>query len=150
MAFTVDIDVPTKKDAGSGIRKAQRKRLEQAMDKGFAFSQEVVPQDRGAGGGLMGSGFEPTWVNEETIVWGYRANHALPMEYGTVPFHPPIQPLLEWSERKTGDKSLGFYVALHKIPTEGIDAQPYARPGAEATKKWLRSRGFGKYLEDEL
>lgn len=147
MAFTIDLDVDISKDAGSGIRKAQRKRLEDAMDKGFAKSQELVPQDRGT---LLQSGFPPEWVNSETLQWGYRANHALPMERGTVPFYPPIQPLLEWSERVSGGTGLGWYVARHKIPEEGIDAQPYAGPGADAAAKWLKARGIDKYLDDQL
>jgi hypothetical protein len=117
------------------------------MTKGFAVSLEHVPEDEG---GLRHSGFEPTWRSDGRIEFGFRSDHALPIEKGTQPFHPPLQPLLDWSERKTGDKGLGFYVALHKIPTEGITAQPYAEPGAEAAKQWLKSRGFSTYLDKEL
>jgi hypothetical protein len=72
------------------------------------------------------------------------------MEFGTEPYYPPLQPLLEWSERVTGGKGLGYYVAREKIPNEGIDAHPYARPGAEKTKQYLKGNSFGEYLDNEL
>lgn len=147
MPINIELDETVSKDASSAIRRAQRQRMEDAMDKGFAVSQEHVPEDRGT---LRQSGFEPTWTKEGHIQWGYRAGHAMPMETGTQPFTPPLEPILEWSERVTGDKGLGYYVANVKIPKEGVDAQPYAKPGAEATKRWLKGNKFGDYLDDEL
>jgi hypothetical protein len=137
----------TSKGASEKIRTAQRQRVKDAMDAGFARSQELVPQDRGT---LLQSGFPPEWDNAGTLRWGYAAAHAWPMEKGTEPFQPPVQPLLEWSERVTGDQGLGWYVATEKIPTEGIDAQPYAQPGADKTRKWLESNSFADYLDREL
>lgn len=147
MPINIELDETVSKDASSAIRRAQRQRLEDAMGKGFAVSQERVPSDEGT---LRKQLFDPTWRKDGSIVYGNTANHAAPIEFGTAPFQPPIKPLLEWSERVTGDKGLGFYVALHKIPTEGIDSQPYMRPGLEATKRWLKGNDFGKYLDNEL
>lgn len=147
MVLNFKTDVTVSKDASGAIRAAQKHRLKDAMDVGFAHSQELVPQDRGT---LLQSGFPPEEDNAGNLRWGYRANHAWPMEKGTEPFQPPIQPLLEWSERVTGNQGLGWYVATEKIPNEGIDAQPYAQPGVEKTKQWLNSRGFREYLENEL
>jgi len=147
MVLSLNIDHTISKHASESIHTAQKKRLKDGMDKGFAVSQDRAPEDRGT---LRQSGYQPTWKNDGSIEWGYRANHAMPMEKGTQPFQPPLQPLLEWSERVTGDKGLGFYVALHKIPESGIDAQPFAAPGAEATKDFLSSNSFKRYLDREL
>jgi len=72
------------------------------------------------------------------------------MEEGTDPFYPPVKPLIEWSERVTGDPGLGYYVAKHKIPTEGIDAQPYLEPGAEAAVDWFNRNSVSSYIEGEF
>lgn len=145
----LDIELEESKveNVGRKVERAQKKRVKDAGDKGFAFSQEVVPEDRGT---LRQSGFPPEWEDSETLRWGYTASHAKPQEFGTVPFQPPLQPLLEWSERVTGDKGLGYYVALEKIPTEGIDAQPYARPGRNVMKRYLKSHSHEEYLRKEL
>lgn len=146
MALEINLETDVRKDASGAISRAQKTRLQDAMDKGFSVSQENVPEDRGT---LRQSGFPPTW-DGNVLRFGYRANHAAPMEFGTEPFQPPLEPLLEWSERVTGDTGLGYYVALEKIPSEGIGAQPYMRPAAKAAKRWLQSRDFGTYFEDEL
>lgn len=149
VVLSINIDVPTKKNASEAIRKAQRQRMEDAMAKGFATSQELVPEDRGAGGGLRGSGFEPTWNADGSIQYGYRAAHAAPIEEGTQPFWAPIQPLIEWADRVVGDPGFGYYVQW-KIAQEGIAAQPYLEPSAKEVERWLNSRSFGDYLSDEL
>lgn len=141
----VEIDLE-QKDASGAVDRGTRRLMEDAMDTGFALSQELVPEDRGT---LRQSGYQPTW-DGDTLHWGYRAGHAWPMEEGTAPFYPPLQPLLEWAQRVSGDIGLGFYVARHKIPEEGIDAQPYAGPGAEKARQYLQSRGFEDYINDEL
>jgi len=142
----INIDVPIRKDASKAIREGQKQRLKDSADYGFAHSQERVPEDRGT---LSRSGFTPEWVGGG-IQWGYTASHALPMEKGTQPFQPPIEPLLEWSERVSGGTGLGWYVATVKIPEEGIDAQPYAKPGAEKQKQWLKTHDLGEYIDNEL
>jgi hypothetical protein len=146
MVLNFDVSVEMDADVSGGVERAQKARLEDAMDKGFAVSQEKVPVDRGT---LKQSGYPPTW-NGQTLEWGYAAAHALPMEEGTQPYYPPLQPLLEWSKRVSGGLGLGFYVARHKIPTEGIDSTPYAKPGAEAAKRYLKNNQLGKYLEREI
>lgn len=143
--ISVDVDVTIDKDASGGIKRAQRNRLEDGMDLIFANSQELVPEDRGT---LRQSGFQPVWENGK-LKTGYRAQHALPMEYGTQPFWAPIEPLKEWAERVVGDAGFGYYVQ-QKIAEEGIDAQPYMRPSVEKGKQWFRSNSFGKYLDREL
>jgi hypothetical protein len=120
------------------VLQAHRERLEQAGELGFAISQNEVPVDRGT---LKQSGFPPEF-REDDLVFGYTADYAEPMEKGTDPFQPPIQPLLEWSQRVNGDTGLGYYVATQKIPEEGIDAQPYLAPAAERMQTWLDNNGL--------
>jgi len=120
------------------IMQAHRERLEQAGELGFAISQNEVPVDRGT---LKQSGFPPEF-REDDLVFGYTADYAEPMEEGTDPFQPPIQPLLEWSQRVSGDTGLGYYVATQKIPEEGIDSQPYLAPAAERMRTWLDNNGL--------
>lgn len=143
--INVSTDRTISKNASSGVKRAHRKRMEDAADRGFAESQEKAPVDRGT---LLQSGYTPTW-DGETLHWGYRANHAMPMEYGTDPYWAPIQPLLEWADRVLGERSAG-YAIQKKIAKHGIDAQPYARPGAEAQERFLKSNEFGKYLGREF
>ena len=138
-------EVTVNKDASGAVRRANARRLEDSADKGFAVSQDEVPVDRGT---LLQSGFQPHWVKGR-LVWGYRARHAKPIEYGTKPYWPPIDPLLEWAERVAGDRGLGSYVQW-KIAQEGIDPQPYVRPGRDAQKRYLESHDFATYLDDEL
>lgn len=144
----VDISVSSELDVDypGAVARAQHARLEDAMDRGFAVSQERVPQDRGT---LMQTAVPPEW-DDGKIEFRYTQPYARPMEFGTTGFHPPTRPLVEWAERVAGDPGLGYYVANVKIPEEGIEAQPYARPGREAAKRWLEGNGFGRYLEREL
>lgn len=142
----VSVSSSTKNVSGA-FDGAYRKWLKDGADKGFAHSQEEVPVDRGAAG-LQGSGFVPEFRGNE-IVWGYTAAHAEPMEFGTRPFWPPTQPLVEWGERVAGDPSVGFY-AQWKIAQEGITAQPYLNPGAEEQQRWYRENDFDDYMERRL
>lgn len=141
-----DVSLKEHGDPVQALLKADKKYRQDAASKGFAFSQEVVPEDRG---NLRRSGFPPE-IRGDRVVWGYTAPYAEPMEYGTDPFYPPIQPLLEWSERVTGDTGLGWYVARQKIPEEGIDAQPYLRPSANVAERWLNSHDFTDYFKDNF
>jgi hypothetical protein len=124
-----------------------RQWAKKGADKGFAVSQELAPQDRGT---LLQSGFPPEFDNKGTLRWGYTARQAKPMEFGTDPFYPPTKPLIEWAERVAGDPGLGYYVAKHKIPEEGISEQPYARPGKKAQEQWYENNPFSDRFEDNL
>jgi len=141
----IELEETRVENVGRKVEKAQKKRMEDAGMRGFAFSQEQVPEDRGT---LRHSGFEPEW-DGNILRWGYRADHAWPTEEGTQPYWAPIEPLLNWAERVTGDRGFGYYVQ-QKIATEGIDAQPYARPGREVMKRHLKSNSLGDYLSDEF
>lgn len=146
MALNVSIDVPTSKDASGAISKGVKKYLEDGAGHGFAHALELVPQDRGT---LLQSAFEPEWTSDGALRWGFRAGHAKPQEFGTQPFAPPLDPILDWAERVTGDRGFGYYVHW-KIRQEGIDAQPFARPGREKQAQWYKARDIGKFIDEEL
>ena len=146
MALNVDIDVTVSKDASGAIDRGTKKFLRDGADRGFAHSQELVPEDRGT---LRQSGFQPTWDSEGNLRYGYRAEHAPYMEFGTDAYWPPIGPLRDWAERVSGDPGLAYYVQ-QKIASDGIDAQPYLRPAARKQQQWYSSREIGNYIESEL
>jgi hypothetical protein len=134
--------------ASQAVERGVRKWMKDGATAGFNFSQEVVPQDRGT---LLQSGVPPQFQADGSIVWGYNAEYAPYMEFGTEPGHtPPVQPLVEWAERVADDPGLGYYVATEKIPSEGVSEQPYARPGAEQQKRWYQSHSASSYIEDQL
>jgi hypothetical protein len=118
---------------------AHKQRLKDAGDRGFAFSQEVVPHDTG---GLKQSGFGPEFRGDDMVI-GYAGRQAAPMEFGTDPGHtPPVEPLVRWAQRIGKDAGFGVWVATEKIPSEGVDAQPYLRPAANVMKQYLDTHGL--------
>ena len=131
----VDLDVSIDTE---DVLQAHRKRVKNAADLGFAISQEEVPVERGT---LQQSGFAPEWRGE-TLVFGYTADHAEPMERGTRPFEPEVEPLERWAERIGKDAAFGRWVAQVKIPQQGITAQPYLKPSAQRMARWLNNHGL--------
>lgn len=150
MVINVSVNVSKVDNMGAKTREGVLEYLKTGADKGVAIASDRVPVDRGAGGGLLSGIFDPEIINGN-VVWGVRGMpHARPIEEGTAPFHPPVRPLVEWAERVAGDPGLGYYVALHKIPEEGIDAQPYIAPGREAQIHWYRSHDASDFIDREL
>lgn len=148
--LNVEVSVDVTQDMGPKTRAGIVKYLKKGGDKGAAVARDRVPVDRGAGGGLLSKIFDPV-ETDDGVVWGVSdAPHARPIEEGTAPFHPPVQPLVEWAQRVAGDPGLGYYVALHKIPEEGITAQPYVAPGVDAQRRWYRSHDASSYVRKEL
>jgi len=127
---------------GGDIIRADEQRRMDAATLGYSISQERVPLDTGT---LKKTGFQPE-NRDGDIVFGYTAPYAQAMEEGTEPYYPPIQPLLEWADRIGAGPGLAYYVARHKIPTEGITAQPYLAPSAERMDDWLSSHSLEEYL----
>lgn len=67
--------------------------------------KEYTPVGVGGGGGLKGSisAREPRHYGDNIIgVVGTPLNHAVPVELGTKPHMPPIQPLADWAQHKLG------------------------------------------------
>ncbi len=136
LSAEVNLDVNLSAD---DVMQAHRDRMEDAGKLGFAVSQEEVPVDTGT---LKQSGFGPEWRGD-TLVIGYAADNALPMEKGTEPGHtPPVEPLKRWAERIGKDPGFGVYVATQVIPERGVQAQPYLAPAAERMQAYLKNRGL--------
>ena len=149
MALNAEVDANITKDMGPRAIRGVKQYLRDGAERGHAEAVDRAPVDRGTLQRAVAE-FMPTWEGD-TLRWGVRdIPYARPMEFGTGGFYPPLQPLLEWAERVSGDKGLGFYVARVKIPEEGIDAQPYIRPGRDAQAKWYRSHSADSYIRDEL
>ena len=146
--FQVDVDLDGIDDVSGKVSKGIERFMLDGAQRGQNVAMEHVPEDRGNLRMSMAQ-FVPEVRNGE-IVWGVGAQpHALPMEFGTEPYWAPIQPLLDWANRVGGDEGLAYAVQW-KIAQEGIDAQPYLRPGAEAQEDWYSNHDPSEYINDEL
>ena len=151
----IDFDINVSAD---DVVEAHRERLKTAGEIAFAVSQEEVPHDIGT---LQDSGFGPEFRGNDVYI-GYTARHARPMEEGTQPFTPPLEPLLRWADRvfspeRTADEVLqdldenGWHPGIFshpgaavwsKIRSEGIQPHPYLAPAAERAEGYLDSHGL--------
>ena len=72
-----------------------------------------------------------------TIV--YDAPHAEPIEYGTVPHYPPLEPLIAWFIKKRGLSPKAAEEAAQRtaraIYRNGSDPHPFLRPAIEQTNQ---------------
>lgn len=143
--LSVEIDVPVRKDASGGSRRAIKRYIQDGATKGQNVAHEEAPEDRGK---LKQSRVDPQW-NNGVLSWGYDAPYAEAQERGTDPFWAPIKPLVEWAERVAGDPSLGYYVQW-KIAQEGVEAKEFMAKGVDAQVRWYKSNRFQDYLDDEL
>ncbi|MFP3943811.1 MAG: hypothetical protein ACLFWF_07960 [Alphaproteobacteria bacterium] len=90
--------------------------------------KENTPVGIGGGGGLKGSfsARGPNTLGEETLgEVGSNLNYAVPVELGSKPHFPPIEPLSDWARAKLGvpaeeARSVGFLVA-RKISRKGTE-----------------------------
>jgi len=137
----IETDLEINLDA-EDVRSAHKQRMRDAATKGFAVADERVPEDRGT---LRKSMFTPERRGDK-FVYGATEPYAASMEFGTDPYWPPAKPLVEWAERIGKDPGFG-YAVQHKIAEEGITAQPYLRPSAEAVQSFLETHSLEEYLE---
>jgi len=146
IASAVDIDL--EEDIEDDISDGMYDFLLDGAQFGQNVSMERVPEDRGQLRMSLAQ-FVPE-VRDGEVVWGVGGQpHAAPMEFGTEPYWPPIKPLKEWARRVGGDEGLA-YAVQYKIAQEGITAQPYLRPGAEAQANWYRRHDLDTYVDDRV
>ncbi len=89
-------------------------------------TKELTPVGVGGGGGLKGSisAREPRVLADNVIgEVGTSLPHAVPVELGTKPHMPPVQPLADWARHKLGvepgeARSVGYRIA-RKIAVKG-------------------------------
>ncbi len=142
MPVQFDIDT-TETEIQEEFEDAFYEYLMDAATVGYNHAVELAPEDRGT---LKQTSFPPE-RRQNDIVYGFTAPYAEAQEYGTEPYYPPLQPLLEWSQRVSGGLGLGFYVAREKIPTEGIDEKRFARAGRDKQERWLNSHDVSDYTD---
>ncbi len=65
------------------------------------------------------------------------AKYASAVNFGTRPYTPPLEPILNWAERKLGAREIG-YAVHNKIQSEGITGQHYIEDATENLKKRYR------------
>ena len=92
-------------------------------------AQELTPGGVGAGGGLRGSisAREPMVLSDTVLgMVGTPLAYAVPVELGSRPHRPPVEPLIDWAQAKLGADpaaaiGIGFAVArkIQKKGTEG-------------------------------
>jgi hypothetical protein len=119
----------------------ERERLdryfERATNEGFKYSQFLVAEDTGD---LRRSGFPPRPIPRRFVQgweYGYAKKYAEFIEFGTDPFIPPIQPLIDWARRHGKDEGFA-YAVRNKIMNEGISEQPYLRPSLDEIRAYIR------------
>lgn len=144
--LSVETTVTLNRPVSEAVRPAVTQLLLDAADAGFAKSQEEVPVDRGT---LLASGVPPQVQPDGSVVWGYNAPYAEPVEEGSVPHWPPIDPLRGWARRVLGDEQAA-YAVQHTIAEKGTDPQPFVAPGVDVMRLQMKSAQWGDYLEDEL
>ena len=117
-------------------------------------TQENTPIGVGGGGGLKGSisSREPQ-ILADTVIGevGTPLDYAIPVEFGSRPHRPPVQPLADWAKAKLGvsdDEAEGVGWAIaSKIAKEGTEgafmftnALDSARPQIEVIFAQARQR----------
>ncbi len=104
--------------------------LDDLVDHIFAKSQELVPVDEST---LKKSGGVNRKYLEKEIV--YLAPHAAPVEFGSKPHMPPVEPLIGWCRRvlrmnEKEAKATAWKIAM-RIKERGTEARPYLRPACD-------------------
>lgn len=144
--------VKTNKDASQAVSDGTRRAMLDASQHGFNVSQQHVPH--GADSYLANqSAVEPTVLDDGSVVWGYNAEYARPVEEGSRPHWIPLRAvrnsLMKWARRVLGDESAAWPVR-QKIAEEGTDAQPYVQPGVDAMRARLKATGVKAFIQDSL
>lgn len=142
-----DVQVQSNKNAGKAVRDGTERAMLDAGQAGLNRALSEVPH--GATSGLAQSAFGPDVADDGSVIWGFAAEYAEHVEFGTRPHFPPVDALKRWARRVLGDEGAAWPVAK-KIAEKGTPAQPYVRPGIDATKAFLRQTGLKAYIEEEL
>lgn len=103
--------------------------------------KENTPVGVGGGGGLKGSFFakEPSVSADGVLgVVATPMSYAVPVELGSKPHFPPLDPLVDWVNAKLGiggpaAKSVAYAIAL-KIASKGTDGAFMVKKGLEQSQ----------------
>ncbi|MHC8492791.1 hypothetical protein ACTU44_08760 [Thalassospira sp. SM2505] len=112
MAFDVRIDIREAAALADAFDKSPKIVTEELTAATWQASlllerevKENTPTGVGGGGGLKGSisAREPEVLSDNVIgMVGTPLDYAVPVELGTRPHFPPVQPLADWAEHKLG------------------------------------------------
>lgn len=108
-------------------------KLDVLADLIFSISQENVAKLSDTGE-LLQSGYVEKQKNKKVI--GYKAAHAVYVEFGTSPHMPPVEVIEAWAKRRglaTDSKELRriAWAIAKKIEQFGTDPQPFLRPAVD-------------------
>lgn len=103
---------------------------------------EITPRGIGSGGGLAGSiSARNPQVFGDTIIGevGTSLRYAVPVELGTKPHFPPVQPLADWAVAKLGVRedeadAVGLAIA-RKIAAHGTKGAHMFKEGIKANRE---------------
>lgn len=102
-------------------------------------AQENAPAGVGAGGGLKGSIAMQDIRGDLGVEVGTSLAHAVPVELGTRPHRPPVQPLRDWARLVLGlgreEAERAAWGIAAKIARKGTEGQFYMRATYEQTVK---------------
>ena len=161
----LDIDIDTSQLDAAKYDRAIRKKLQDGMEFGMNVAHEKAPEDRGT---MKASRIDPEWRGN-TLVAGYASPYAEAQEFGTEPFTPPLQPLLEWGDRvfnteRSANEVLqdleenGWHPGIFahpgaavwsKIRENGIQEKRFLRDGSDAAKDYLQGHDTSQYFDRE-
>jgi len=113
-------------------------------------AKELAPVGIGGGGGFKGSisAREPQVMAAAVLgVVGSPLSYAVPLELGTKPHMPPIEPLADWAQMKLGippdqARGVGFAIA-RKIARKGTEGAHAFERAFEASEPQVQ-RFFGQ------
>jgi len=134
-------------DYAEEVIEAEKGRQMKAATTGFSVMLELMPEDRGQ---LKQEALEPT-VRGDKIVYGVGGGlpYAMAQEFGTPPYTPPIQPLLDWGERQLGSEAAGAAV-WQKIREEGIDEKSFLRDSLDAAEEVLNGTDPSEVIDNQI
>jgi hypothetical protein len=147
--LNVSTKIKTNVPVSEEVRAAQRKRMVDSMDKGFAVGIDETPV--GATGALQQSAYEPTW-DGDTLHFGWREDYAQAVNDGSRPHWIPMSAmpgLKKWARRVLGDEGAAWAVR-QKIAEVGTEAQPFADDAREAAARKYGSTSLEEYLDRRL
>lgn len=142
MAFDVRIDIREAAALADAFDKSPKIVTEEltaaTWEASLLLEREVkenTPTGVGGGGGLKGSisAREPQVLSDNVIgMVGTPLAHAVPVELGTRPHFPPVQPLADWAEHKLG---------LSPAEAQGLHLRLPARSAAPVPRERICSSG---------
>lgn len=151
MVLQAEVESESVDDWPQKVIDAENNRQFEAASTGFAVMLQNI-NDRAYDRGTMAQDtFEPQH-REGRIVYGIggtSASYGLAQEEGTEPFTPPLQPLLDWGERKLGSKDAGA-AAWQTIREEGIKEKSFMKDSLDVVEEVLNGADIDNYIGEEI